>query len=587
MFNLSFLYQKKSGFLSLLFAGMLVFAAVLAGPASVHADTGFSGLVTNLLQEPLSGIQVQVLDPIDGSALADPVTTGADGTYSYLGIPAGPCKVKFQTTDINDTTNPAIFYNNQYVPEKADTLVIADGVVTPGVNAVLGAWGDITGKVVNSAAAGIQGILVTVYDTAGNLVSTIPGATTKADGTFRIALVPPGSYFIRFDGNSQYAGQWYLGAVPPGNNPPVPAAAASTTPLSQVVLSAASITGKITNVSGAAVTNIQVYVYDPILNTPILTIPGTMNQADGTYAIAGVPNGNYKIGFNVGLNPAYVKQYYNGKSSIGSADVLTLSGTTKTGINAVLSAAVSPANGVCGSSNGATLLLAPSTNLCATGAASAVTGSGPWAWTCAGSNGGSTANCSALLSVGILLKKGWNMPAWTTNDGYYNQGIATIPQPADFASNATMVTSGGTTVPDVFSGMGLVAGDSFVVVGPGGDVYLLGSPFNTLEKILPGMGYWIYVANDKTITLPGNPLALTQQIPLTTVGWAQVGYWGADGVTPDVGFSCMTGAYDTLVDEAGSVYVPNSPFNTLLTVQKNKGYFIHTTASTILRYQCP
>ena len=57
-------------------------------------------------------------------------------------------------------------------------------------------------------------------------------------------------------------------------------------------------------------------------------------------------------------------------------------------------------NGACGSSNGLSFTSAPTTNLCATGTASAVSGSGPWNWTCAGSNGGSNASCSANLSTG-------------------------------------------------------------------------------------------------------------------------------------------------------------------------------------------
>jgi hypothetical protein len=55
-------------------------------------------------------------------------------------------------------------------------------------------------------------------------------------------------------------------------------------------------------------------------------------------------------------------------------------------------------NGACGSSNGATLTSAPTANLCTAGTASAVSGSGPWQWSCAGSNGGSKASCSASVS---------------------------------------------------------------------------------------------------------------------------------------------------------------------------------------------
>ena len=52
-------------------------------------------------------------------------------------------------------------------------------------------------------------------------------------------------------------------------------------------------------------------------------------------------------------------------------------------------------NGACGSSNSLFLSSAPSTNLCDLGAASSVSGSGPWSWSCAGSNGGTTASCAA------------------------------------------------------------------------------------------------------------------------------------------------------------------------------------------------
>jgi hypothetical protein len=54
-----------------------------------------------------------------------------------------------------------------------------------------------------------------------------------------------------------------------------------------------------------------------------------------------------------------------------------------------------PVNGVCGSANNTNVSSAPTSGLCSTGSASSVTGSGPWSWSCAGSNGGTTATCSA------------------------------------------------------------------------------------------------------------------------------------------------------------------------------------------------
>ncbi|MDR2190824.1 MAG: hypothetical protein LBP53_06750 [Candidatus Peribacteria bacterium] len=54
-------------------------------------------------------------------------------------------------------------------------------------------------------------------------------------------------------------------------------------------------------------------------------------------------------------------------------------------------------NGACGSANGTNRTSAPSTaaEKCTAGTASSVSGSGPRTWTCAGANGGSTASCTA------------------------------------------------------------------------------------------------------------------------------------------------------------------------------------------------
>ena len=53
-------------------------------------------------------------------------------------------------------------------------------------------------------------------------------------------------------------------------------------------------------------------------------------------------------------------------------------------------------DGICGSSNGTTASQLPTSGLCNSGLASAVTGNGPWAWTCSGVYGGQAATCSAM-----------------------------------------------------------------------------------------------------------------------------------------------------------------------------------------------
>jgi parallel beta-helix repeat protein len=60
--------------------------------------------------------------------------------------------------------------------------------------------------------------------------------------------------------------------------------------------------------------------------------------------------------------------------------------------------APAPVNGICGTANGTTVASKPTTNLCSTGTSSTVSGTGPWTWSCAGRNGGATASCSAQLT---------------------------------------------------------------------------------------------------------------------------------------------------------------------------------------------
>ncbi|KKW39428.1 MAG: Immunoglobulin-like protein [Parcubacteria group bacterium GW2011_GWA1_54_9] len=57
-----------------------------------------------------------------------------------------------------------------------------------------------------------------------------------------------------------------------------------------------------------------------------------------------------------------------------------------------------PVNGPCGTSACGSFSSPPTTGLCNTGTASAVSGSGPFSWFCNGSNGGSSVSCSATKS---------------------------------------------------------------------------------------------------------------------------------------------------------------------------------------------
>ena len=91
----------------------------------------------------------------------------------------------------------------------------------------------------------------------------------------------------------------------------------------------------------------------------------------------------------------------SGLCSAGSASAVSGSGPFTWSCNGVNGGTASSCSsqaivhGACGSSNNTPTASAPSSGLCSKGTASAVTGSGPWTWSCNGSGGGTKSHCTA------------------------------------------------------------------------------------------------------------------------------------------------------------------------------------------------
>jgi uncharacterized repeat protein (TIGR02543 family) len=113
-----------------------------------------------------------------------------------------------------------------------------------------------------------------------------------------------------------------------------------------------------------------------------------------------------------------------------------------------------PIDGVCGSSDGGTFTIAPDTNLCSAGSATAVMGSGPWSWNCTGANGGTTANCSANIrtytatpSAGLNGNISPSTPV-TVNHGLTTQFTVTADEGYTASAGGTC---GGTLVGNTYT----------------------------------------------------------------------------------------------------------------------------------------
>jgi Putative Ig domain len=168
-----------------------------------------------------------------------------------------------------------------------------------------------------------------------------------------------------------------INGTPPTGGPPVQSPAPPT------------ISGK----PAATVTAGETYTFTPAVTDPghdrltfsIVNRPAWATFSKTTGQLSGTPS------------TADVNSYSNIIISVSNG-----SATAALAAFSIRVTRIAPVNGACGSSNGIAVSSAPTTGLCSIGTASSVGGTGPWTWSCAGSDGGSTAQCSAPLHTGSI-----------------------------------------------------------------------------------------------------------------------------------------------------------------------------------------
>lgn len=136
-----------------------------------------AGTVTDNRNRPLAGATVTILGP-DGTPVAS-ATTGDDGSFILLGVPAGTYTLRASLADYRHADRPNVRVGNGQVLKMAFKLV-------PLYNAITGRITDPRGRPVADAR-------VVVTDSAGN---TVASALTAADGTYTAGRLPDGTYTV-------------------------------------------------------------------------------------------------------------------------------------------------------------------------------------------------------------------------------------------------------------------------------------------------------------------------------------------------------------------------------------------------------
>ena len=99
-------------------------------------------------------------------------------------------------------------------------------------------------------------------------------------------------------------------------------------------------------------------------------------------------------------------------------------------------------NGACGTANSTPVASAPTSNLCSQGTTTAVSGTGPWAWSCNGLNGGTNASCGAPPVGGCTIYHpiSWDGPGVTCVE-FFRAANDPSPFITTYMSNGQIVTT--------------------------------------------------------------------------------------------------------------------------------------------------
>jgi hypothetical protein len=328
-------------------AAKAVTVAVGKTTAGVNGALAIGGTISGVVSDTanphgLAGVCVTA----DNSLYEFSRTTGVNGSYAIVGLPAGSYQVNFDPTcsSANVSVDLQQWYSGAASSQLGQKVAVSLGKVVANVNASLVLGGSITGTVTDpSDPSGLAGVCVTAYP----YLSYDEGdyqATSAVDGTYTIVGLPTGDYQVEFDPtcdwvvSSDDVAQWYPGTSDESSAASVAVVVSQATSGVDAELELpGSISGTVTDPADpGGVGDVCVTATSP---------SGTSQEAstapDGSYEIDGLPADTYDVEFDQScqgeLPASDATQWYGGGSDPDSAVGVDVSAdAATTGIDAQL-----------------------------------------------------------------------------------------------------------------------------------------------------------------------------------------------------------------------------------------------------------
>ena len=329
-------------------AGALLLLALLLVPASAGAAEWayIKGQVTGPAGEGIEGVEVVLHFDNSGSVVElAPVLTRADGSYQSAWTTPGTYWVEFRDEEQDRYLEE--FYDDAASLATATPVVLLDGTDTTGVDAELGGASAIAGTVSGDVGAGPDQTFVTAYHQVGGSWLVAGGDLADFTGNYRVDGLTAGAYRLLFsDAGHAYLPEYYDDASDIATASDVMVGADETvTDVDASLALGGRIAGRVTGGSGEPVGGVSVGVFQWQGGA---WAPGWWDTtaSDGSYQVAGLSAGSYRVGFQDGdaaADPSFQPEFYAHAASLEAAhDVVVSAGSTTDHIDAALAPADTP-----------------------------------------------------------------------------------------------------------------------------------------------------------------------------------------------------------------------------------------------------
>jgi 5-hydroxyisourate hydrolase-like protein (transthyretin family) len=302
--------------------------------AQLALNGHITGTVTGTGGVPLEDVTVDVYRSANSGWEEIPgggTWTAADGTYKLDHLSTGPYRLKFSSDDAGYAFE---YYNNAATVGSATDIAVTGGGTTSGIDVQLTPGGNITGTVTGSGGIPLEDVAVIAYRNDGSGWEEVDQwGWTYEDGNYVFAALPAGTYRLKFsdfsDDRSRYATEYYDNAATVTTATDVQVSAGSTTSGKSAQLApGGNITGTVTGTGGAPVENVWVRAYlsdgdDWAASNDAAT------AEDGSYDLAGLPTGTYRLEFS-DSSDEYATEYYDNASSLEAATSLQVTAASTT-----------------------------------------------------------------------------------------------------------------------------------------------------------------------------------------------------------------------------------------------------------------